>query len=242
MINKGVAALVIGLSLVVASAGIRPAGATTISGTGDCDSNAVIRCGVTSSKDMASDFQDSSVDHIYSYFGISQADINGFDGQAVAGSVTRHNDVVVNGKIVAKNAMTAGRQNMPGSNAVTSGTTTFYVRPPSVSFRQPSLPAYVVMHNGRFAFAVIASCGNPVIATPTTKPKTPAPPVQQTAPPPVQTQTQIQTVTVTPPEVESANTTLPNTGPGNILGIGGLVSIASGLGHFIYTRRKSLQA
>ncbi|HET7827854.1 MAG TPA: hypothetical protein VFK97_03235 [Candidatus Saccharimonadales bacterium] len=224
--NKGVVALALGFLLILSPAGLRPAAALTISGGHDCNDNAVIRCGIANSKDLAADFQDASVDHIYSHFGISQADINNFDSQAVAGSVTIHGAVVVNGKVVATNALTAGRQDMSGSKATTVDGTTFYVRPPSVSFQQPSLPAYVVMHNGRFDFAIIASCGNPVIATPK-KPKVIIPPTTSTPPQP------------TPPVTKPPVTSLPNTGPGNILGVGGAISLVSGLGHFFYSRRKT---
>jgi hypothetical protein len=39
-----------------------------------------------------------------------------------------------------------------------------------VSFQQASLPAFVAMKNGSFQFAVIASCGNAVRATPAQAP------------------------------------------------------------------------
>jgi len=59
--------------------------------------------------------------------------------------------------------MTAGRSDIPGSTKVKYGATTFYERQPNVSFASGSIKAYVVMINGTFRFAILASCGNPVV-------------------------------------------------------------------------------
>jgi hypothetical protein len=234
--------------------------ALTISGSQDCDANAIIRCGLNDSANMTTSYQNSGVANAYTCFGISQQDINSFDGDAVAGRVTSTGKVTVNGKTVATNAMTAGRQNIAGSTAISCGGQTFYKRPPSVSFQSASLPAYVVMRNNQFAYAIIASCGNPVMATPVTTvtPKVkaavtppPAQPVQTPAPAEQsQTQTQTQTVNVTQSAPASSPTSapaapaaapakvLPNTGPGNIVGLSGISAVLGTIGHFIYSRRK----
>jgi hypothetical protein len=80
--------------------------------------------------------------------------------------VTKDGNVFVDGqsRAVASNAVTGGRQNIAGSTVVNFQGVTFYQRPPSVSFQQSSLPAFVSMKNGSFQFAVIASCGNAVRA------------------------------------------------------------------------------
>jgi hypothetical protein len=229
--------------------------ALTISGGQDCDANAVIRCGIGDSSRMSASYQTSGVADVYSCFGISQQDINSFDGEAVAGSVTSTGKVIVNGKTVATGAMTAGRQDMPGSTAISCGGHTFFKRPPSVSFVSSSLPAFVIMRNGQFAYAIISSCGNPVMATPvapvTPKVKAavtpPVRPVQSPAPAEQsQTQTQSQTVNVTqappatpaPVQPPAPAKALPNTGPGDIIGLSGISTLLGGIGHFIYNRRK----
>jgi len=94
---------------------------------------------------------------------------------AVAGSVTKSGDVLVNGNIVATNALTAGRQSIPGSTTKTYNGTTFYERPPSVSFLVDSLSAFVVMTGNHFDFAILSSCGNPVVGVATTPLPTPTP-------------------------------------------------------------------
>lgn len=166
-----VASLVIGFGLVVAPA----ANALSIGGPSDCDNNAMVNCGVHSSAAVMTAYQGSAyVRGVYAYFGINNGDIASLQASNVSGRVTKDGNVFVDGqsKAVATNALTAGRQNMPGSNQVNSQGAVFFVRPPSVSFQQDSLPAFVAMQNGQFQFAVIASCGNPVKATPVAQPKT----------------------------------------------------------------------
>jgi uncharacterized repeat protein (TIGR01451 family) len=90
----------------------------------------------------------------------------------VEGSVTTENKVLIGDKVVATNAVTAGRQNMPGSTPILNGQ--FYERPPSVSFNSSPLRAFVKMDQDQFKYAVIMSCGNPVKATPAEQPKQPA--------------------------------------------------------------------
>jgi hypothetical protein len=223
------------------------AGATSINGGQDCDTNAVVSCGISDSSQLTQAAAPRGIACLYDHFGITSDDVNNFDSQAVAGRVTRSGNVVVGGKLVAKDAMTAGRQNMPGSSRFTCANHSFFIRPPSASFSSASLPAFVVMRDGQFAFAVIASCGNPVMATAIT-PKVSVP-VKQPPVRPAQTQTQSQSQSVTitaPPAVQSATTPapqpvaakiLPNTGPGNILALAGVTSGLGTVGHWYYSRR-----
>ena len=159
----------------------------------DCDSNAVIRCGVGSPSELNNKYDSqSNVKHVFTHFGISSAEINSLGSNYKTGYVTKDGRVIVDGKTVATNAMTAGRQNMAGSTKVTKSGTTLYTRPPSVSFTQDRLNAYVVMKDGSFQFAVLTSCGNPVKATPVAKEAPPKAKAPQPAPP------------ITPAKVESS--------------------------------------
>ena len=259
--------------------------ALTIDSSHDCDANAVINCGLLDSANAPTAFQRPGVADIYSDFGITSQDINDLSNTAVAGVVTNNNNVWIhrgsglcpdvdtgtlsthnqqavkdnpNLCLVATDATTAGRQFMPGSTKVLTGGTVYYSRPPSVSFQSSSLSAFVVMNNGRFAYAIIASCGNPVKATPVTivKPRVKAattvrPSVVQ--PPAVtqsqtQTQSQSQTVNINQPAVPAQTTTtppatttpaLPNTGPGSVISIGGISTVLGTVGHLLYTRRRA---
>lgn len=156
----------------------------------DCDANAVIYCGVNSTESLTSKYNNGdgrnsagSIQHIFSGFGISRNEISSIGSTARNGSITSDGNVHLDGKIVATNAMTAGRQNMSGSNAQTHRGTTFYTRPPSVSFASSPLEAYVVMKDGVFQFAIIKSCGNPVKANPRPRPPAPQPTPPTPAPP-----------------------------------------------------------
>jgi hypothetical protein len=245
--------------------------AITLSSSRDCDANAVISCGALSINELQSKYNnDQSTQNIYSAFGISGNDIHNMDATAVAGSVTSTGRVIVNGKTVANNAETAGRQLMAGSHSEDFNGTVFYSRSPSVSFASSTLPAFVVMDkNGRFDFAIIASCGNPVNAHPTTVKQVPNTSSstntvirqQPVAQPSSVAQTQSQSVTVaptpspavtyTPPPApvvyQAAPTTpsttyvapkqIPNTGIGDIAGIGSLVTLVSGFAHLLYKRK-----
>jgi uncharacterized repeat protein (TIGR01451 family) len=137
---------------------------------GDWDSNAIIRGGVGSCGELASKINESDAEarQTFQITGVSANQAC----SAVSGTVTRDNKVIVDGKVVAQNVYTFGREDIPGSQALSGGA---WQRHPSVSFRSASIPAYVYMVNGQFKWAVIKTCGNPVIGTPTYIPKIPNP-------------------------------------------------------------------
>jgi hypothetical protein len=138
----------------------------------DCDTNAVISCGAADTATLITRYNaDATVQDIYSGFGITKAEVGAMGTIATVGKVTKTGEVWSGSKLVATNAITAGRENLSGSTKKTTGKTTYYERSPSVSFATDSLPAFVVMQNGTFAYAIIGSCANPVRATP----KAPAP-------------------------------------------------------------------
>ncbi|HSX05403.1 MAG TPA: PKD domain-containing protein [Candidatus Saccharimonadales bacterium] len=141
----------------------------------NCDANAVVWCGATSVSSLQSKYghgdtvnSAASIQHIYNspFFKISTSDITSMGTYEVEGSVKSNGDVYAGDTLVATNAWTAGRLNISGSTKESYLGTTFYVRHPSVSFLQGSLTAMVVMRDGVFQFAILHSCGNPVIATP----------------------------------------------------------------------------
>jgi hypothetical protein len=227
------------------------AGALTIDSQRDCDSNAVIRCGALTPNELKTKYDSSaSARTIFHNFGITHNDIDDLNTTAVEGKVTQGGRVLVNGEVVATNAVTVGRENIEGSQAVTANGVTFYKRPPSVSFQSSSLPAFVVMKDGQFDYAIIAACGNPVSATPVVKPKPtpPAPAVTTPPPAPPVTQTVVVTKNVpvptpvpTPvpapvPAPQPQPKQIPNTGVGDVLGFGSFVTLLSGAIHFASKR------
>ncbi|GEM_PF-2842679 len=156
--------------------------------TPDCDANAAIWCGITQNGTSVSseiaqvkklyangDGHNKyyTIQDMYNYFGISTSMVNGLStSNVVSGYVSGNAEgdvyATINGKstLVATGAITAGRQNLSGSNPVKYGQTTFYTRPTHVSFQNGQLAALIVMKNGVFQNAMLVSCGNPVKATP----------------------------------------------------------------------------
>jgi len=207
----------------------------TFSSGRDCNNNAVIFCGAMNTDELLQKFDaDSSINAIYMAFNITPQNIIDMKTTAVAGQVTSGSNVFVAGKEVATNAITAGRENIAGSTMVTNDGVTFFKRPPSVSFVSSPLDAFVVMNNGQFMFAILASCGNPVVATPI-QPVTPPPaPAPTPIPTPV---TPVAAPQPTPPP--PAPTPLPKTGAGMstaLIFFG--VAIGSATVHYIITARR----
>ena len=190
-----IAALVIGSGALA----MGKAQAISLSGGQDCDTNAVIWCGAQSTQTLISKYTNgdghnsaTSIHDIYTKFGISGTEVGAMNTTAVAGRVTSTNEVFVGDKLVGKNALTAGRGYISGSTHVTYNGTSFYTRAPSVSFRSSSIPAYVVMRNNVFQYAILESCANPVTATPTTTP----PPVTPPTPPATPNYTIVKSVAI----------------------------------------------
>lgn len=223
-------------AVLAASVFAPSASALSLNTSHDCDNNAVLNCGAEDTTILATKYdQSASAQAIYSYFGISSADVHALGTTAVAGRVTKTGDVYAGDTLVAKNALTVGRLNMNGSTKVTSGGYTFYTRTPSVSFVSASIPAYVVVNsNKQFVFAIIASCGNAVKATNVIPTPTPVPTPTPAAP--------TTTTTPTPPAPVVTQAAAPqqlvNTGPGQTIAAFFAVTIAAALGHAIYRRRK----
>lgn len=159
----------IGFFLVFAAVlgGIWAASGTREVYAGDCDNNAIIKCGFTSQSQMKSLYKANAthdLDDLYKHYGISADMINkgGKDGY-----VTKTGDVVVDGKVIATGARSVGREYMEGSTSFTAGGTKFYERATSVSFRTDKIKAVVFTDQyGKFQAAILYDCANAVKATP----------------------------------------------------------------------------
>lgn len=175
----------------------------------NCDDNAVVFCGASSTGSLISKYDNgdghntaASIQHIYSSFSISSSDIHAMGSTSEMGSVTSSNQVFLDGKLVANNVLTAGRDCSIGGTPRDVQGTKFCARPPSVSFASSPLSAFVVMRGGVFQFAILTSCGNPVTGHPTTTPPpapTPKPmPTTPTTPTPTPAQPTPPAPTTTP--------------------------------------------
>lgn len=138
--------------------------------TPDCDTVAIIRCGFGSETELRNKTKQGDVQAVYNNFGISQGSLNGFvdgvvwkDGRVTLGSNGQ-------GRVVATNAMTAGRWDHPTSDMTRIPNTDRAYRMSTSHFTDEGQVAVIKMVNNKFAFAVIKTCGNPVTGHPTTPP------------------------------------------------------------------------
>jgi len=135
--------------------------------TPDCDNVAIIKCGADNAADMRKKAAQGDVPKIYNAFGISQNDLK---GEYVNGIVWRDGRVTVGDKVVATGAMTAGR-NFGGTPIAGTNAGKY----PTSKFVDEGQTAFVRMVDGKFSFAIIKACGNPVTATPKQPPEQPKP-------------------------------------------------------------------
>ena len=80
------------------------------------------------------------------------------------GTVNKNGQVIVGGIVVASGVFSAGRENMGASTLKYYGPIPIYWREPKYSFKPDSLDAFVYLNSdGTFGYAIIKSCGNPVL-------------------------------------------------------------------------------
>jgi len=138
----------------------------------DYDDNAVIYGGALSLDELAayinsgSDGRHGDIQTIFHTLGIYPNEFNGqIDGanrQTLDGYVHKDGSVTLaSGQTVARGVISAGRTYLDGSTADVFGLP-IYWRPPAISMVPDSLSAFVHLVNGKFSWAVIKSCGNPV--------------------------------------------------------------------------------
>lgn len=166
-----VVALVLPVSLVLFA---RPVSAA-IDTTRDCDTVAIIKCGSMTVSELQADAKQGDVPKVYANFGISHSQLNGFvdgvvwkDGRVTLGTKGQ-------GQLVATNAVTAGRWNNPTSDMSRIPGTDRAYRMSTSHFVDDGQIAFIKMVNGKFTFAVIKTCGNPVTAKAIAPAPTPKP-------------------------------------------------------------------
>lgn len=139
----------------------------------DRDNNAVIYGGAYTKAELIDKWKNgdgknstASISEAMQWAGATQVEVQ----QSVDGVVRKDGSVWVGDKQVAKDAVTLGReQKNPNEQRIGQ----FYARPAGDNFAVSSIEAFVYMPNGKFEWAIIKSCGNPVKATPTAQPVKP---------------------------------------------------------------------
>ena len=176
-------AAIVAVALVLGVVGGSVAGVRYTSAyQGDCDDNAIVHCGRETVSQLQAAYNGSSnVRSIYATapFNLSSQKMAGSWAGMQRGQVDKYGVVKLeNGTIVARNAITAGRN--PGKTAAIRSQShkmagvEAYWRGTGVNMSSDAAVAFIKLDsNGRFEFAIIRACGNPVVATPTQPPPTP---------------------------------------------------------------------
>lgn len=147
----------------------------------DCDDNAIVRCGVADYGALTAAYdanQNGDVRAIYDHYWIKRTPAPG--DQVLSGWAKSDGTVVANGRVVAKNASSIGRQAIMHSHPISIAGRTYYETSHvnGQAFKNPNgqLETIVVLDaQGNFKYAIIKACGNPIYATPVAPPTPPAP-------------------------------------------------------------------
>lgn len=143
--------------------------------TRNCDSNAIIHCGVADANEFRTKYDQNAPGDLAAIFGHYWIPR---DIQVVEGQSFKDNTVRVNGRVVADNAQSIGRQQKSGDHAISIGGKTYWEGPNSTAFASDGLPTLVALDaQGNFKYAIIKGCGNPIYARPVAPP--PPPPTEQ---------------------------------------------------------------
>lgn len=153
--------------LAVATIGVVQLDTQALDSDRDYDKYAVVYGGTMSAQEARNKYNSGDNAAIFRHFGISRSEITNDMKQGV---VYRDGTVRVGGRIVARNAQTAIRHfsggNIPGSSTA---------KRVSVSRMADDQTALVKFdRNGKFLFAIMKPCGNPVTGTPTPPPAKPS--------------------------------------------------------------------
>lgn len=182
--KKAVLLLVAALAAIVTFAGISAANAESVyNGRFDHPSN-IIRGGTLTKSEFTTRYRENKTKDlpaIFGHYGINTNKIN----EAKEGVVHANGNVVVGGKVVAKNAWSVGRQTLGSkqARAVKINGKTYYEKPLAQAISPyKAVTAFVFFDSkGQYKSAFLKACGNPITATPTPPPAPPKPPAPKPA-------------------------------------------------------------
>ncbi len=182
--NKFIVAVVTALALVASAPGMTGmAGAQET--VRDHSANSIIRGGATSPNefiDKARANNPADLQGIYEAYGLHPSEYDAFFQHAQRGVAHKNGDITVDGKVVARDARSLGRERKPYSTNRSIGNATYYESRNQDIFRSDTIPVMVLLdRNGRFQTGILTACANPVRAIPVHQPK----PAERDRPEPV---------------------------------------------------------
>lgn len=147
----------------------------------DCSTNSIVRCGVANYAQLTQKYdanEHGDLRAIYDHYWIQRVPAAG--DQVIQGWAKNDGTVVANGRVVATNAASIGREPMSGSHPISIAGRTYHqtthVGGQAFKPGTTQLETMIVLDaNGNFKYAVINGCGNPIYATPVPPPTPPQP-------------------------------------------------------------------
>src|SRR6266536_2180022 len=133
------------LALLVQSfALIQPPEAANAAGYRDNSANSIIQGGALSITELRQKYAQNpthDLPTIYNYYHLSAQVVN--NGQVKLGEAMKNGDVIVDGKVVARNNQSVGRSNLSGSHPISAGGKTYYESPSQTVFASNSISSFV---------------------------------------------------------------------------------------------------
>lgn len=147
----------------------------------DCSDNSIVRCGFTTYEGLTAAYDKNEygdIRAIFDHYWIKRTLEPGT--RVVHGVADNQGNIVAEGRVVANNAASIGRQQIMHSRPISIAGKTYYetshVGGAAFKPGTTQLPALVVLDEaGNFKYAVLTDCGNPVYARPVPPPAPPKP-------------------------------------------------------------------
>ncbi|NLA42787.1 LPXTG cell wall anchor domain-containing protein [Candidatus Saccharibacteria bacterium] len=142
----------------------------------DCSDNSIIKCGIADYGELTAKYDQNvhgDVRDIMDHYWIKRTPEAGH--RVVMGVSNNKGEVIAEGRVVAKNAASIGRQPMQHSQKIAIKGRTYYqtthVGGLAFADKNAQLETMVVLDaHGNFKYAIILACGNPIYATPVPPP------------------------------------------------------------------------
>ena len=149
----------------------------------DCSTNSIIKCGIADYNELTAKYDENAhgdVRAIMDHYWIKR-EVQAGD-RVVHGTANNRGEVVAEGRVVATNAASIGRENLgkPSTHEISINGKKYYQTSHvgGEAFANPggSLDALIVLDaEGNFKYALVKACGNPIYAKPVEPPKPPEP-------------------------------------------------------------------
>jgi uncharacterized repeat protein (TIGR01451 family) len=168
--NKFKKAALLGAASFAVTLGVALGFGVHITFAGDCSANAILHCGTTSRTDFISKVKANTqgdLQTVYNAYGLSTSDYSRFASTARNGYVYKDGRVVVDGRTVATDSRSLGRQAKPYSVPKVIGGKTYHESRSQDVFLSDSIPVMVLFTSkGQVETVVINDCGNPITTDP----------------------------------------------------------------------------